>query len=187
MFWAQSTIRNYIRVEGNFHKEVYSLKDQYGRNKTGRTEWENGELSGECMEWNTAERAIKRQKQTQEQNEKEWASSVGLCQDTHWQIHVRLVRWCFQPSQPQRITSGLNTNFTLSSSYSFHKSSYHKSCFCLLAYFRGHSTREPASSRVTYFILGAYTGTGVSHSQQETLLERFWKKFRWMDRKAKNK
>ena len=31
--------------------------------------------------------------------------------------------------------------------------------------FRGHSTREPASSRVTYFILRAYTGTGVSHSQ----------------------
>ena len=25
--------------------------------------------------------------------------------------------------------------------------------------FRGHSTREPASSRVTYFILRAYTGT----------------------------
>ena len=31
--------------------------------------------------------------------------------------------------------------------------------------FHGHSTREPASSRVTYFILRAYTGTGVSHSQ----------------------
>ena len=28
-----------------------------------------------------------------------------------------LVRWCFEPSQPQRITSGLNTNFTLSPSY----------------------------------------------------------------------
>ena len=28
-----------------------------------------------------------------------------------------------------------------------------------------HSTREPAFSRVTYFILQAYTGTGVSHSQ----------------------
>ena len=25
--------------------------------------------------------------------------------------------------------------------------------------FRGHSTREPASGRVTYFILRAYTGT----------------------------
>ena len=44
--------------------------------------------------------------------------------------------------------------------------------FCLffwgvsLFIFRGHSTREPASSRVTYFIQRAYTGTGVSHSQR---------------------
>ena len=37
-----------------------------------------------------------------------------------------LVSWCFEPSQPQRISSGLNTNFTLSAGYSFHKSSYHK-------------------------------------------------------------
>ena len=35
----------------------------------------------------------------------------------------KLVSWCFEPSQPQRITSGLNTNFTLTPSYSFHKSS----------------------------------------------------------------
>ena len=35
-----------------------------------------------------------------------------------------LVSWCFEPSQPQRITSGLNTNFIPSSIYSFHKSSY---------------------------------------------------------------
>ena len=40
-----------------------------------------------------------------------------------------LVGWCFEPSEPQRITSELNTNFTLSPGYSFHKSSYHKSCF----------------------------------------------------------
>ena len=31
--------------------------------------------------------------------------------------------------------------------------------------FRGHSTRESAFSRVTYFILWAYTETGVSYSQ----------------------
>ena len=41
----------------------------------------------------------------------------------------KLVSWCFEPSQPQRIISGLNTNFTLSPRFSFHKSSYHKSCF----------------------------------------------------------
>ena len=28
-----------------------------------------------------------------------------------------LVSWCFNPSQPQRVTSELNTNFTLSQSY----------------------------------------------------------------------
>ena len=38
--------------------------------------------------------------------------------------------------------------------------------FSSLFIFRGYSTREPASSRVTNFILRAYTGTGVSHSQR---------------------
>ena len=37
--------------------------------------------------------------------------------------------------------------------------------FFSLFIFRGHSTLKPASGRVTYFILRAYTGTGVSHSQ----------------------
>ena len=32
-----------------------------------------------------------------------------------------LVSWCFKPSQPQRITSGLKTNFSLSPSYSWNK------------------------------------------------------------------
>ena len=50
-----------------------------------------------------------------------------------------LVSWCFEPSQPQRITSELNTNFTLSLSHSFHKSSYHKSCLLSLSNFRGQS------------------------------------------------
>ena len=82
------------------------------------------------------------------------------------------VSWCFEPSQPQRISSALNTNFTVSPSYSFHKSSYHKSCFLCLFIFRGHLRREPASSRVTYFILRAYTGTGVSHSQRRKKIGR---------------
>ena len=37
--------------------------------------------------------------------------------------------------------------------------------FFSLFIFRGHSTREPASSMVAYFILRAYTGTGFSRSQ----------------------
>ena len=73
----------------------------------------------------------------------------------------QLVSWCFEPSQSQRITSGLNTNFTLSPSHSFHKSCFFFSLFI----FSGHSTRESASSRMTYFILRAYTGTCVIHSQ----------------------
>jgi len=31
------------------------------------------------------------------------------------------VSWCFEPSQPQRITSGLNKNFTISKSYCKHR------------------------------------------------------------------
>ena len=74
--------------------------------------------------------------------------------------HISLVSWCFEPSQPQRITSGLNTNFTLSPSYSFHRSSYHKSClFFEPIYIPRALTQEPASGRVTHFILRAYTGT----------------------------
>ena len=46
--------------------------------------------------------------------------------------------------------------------------------FLSLFIFRGHSTREPASDRETYFILRAYTGTGVSHSQHRKNRERFW-------------
>ena len=59
MFWAQSTTRNYIRADGDFHEEIYSWKDYESRDKTGRTEWENEELSEEFMQWNTVERAIK--------------------------------------------------------------------------------------------------------------------------------
>ena len=40
-----------------------------------------------------------------------------------------LVSWCFEPSQPQRIISGLKTNFNLSRSYSFHGLLYPKSPF----------------------------------------------------------
>ena len=36
-----------------------------------------------------------------------------------------LVSWYFEPSRPQRIVSGLKTNFSLSPSYSAHKSSNH--------------------------------------------------------------
>ena len=41
-------------------------------------------------------------------------------------LDISLVTRWFESSQPQTITSGPNTNFTLSPSYSFHKSSYQK-------------------------------------------------------------
>ena len=34
---------------------------------------------------------------------------------------LEALSWCFEPSQPQRITSGLETNFSLSPSYSLNK------------------------------------------------------------------
>ena len=40
-----------------------------------------------------------------------------------------LVSWSFEPSEPQRITSGLNANFNLSQGYSLYKSLYHTSFF----------------------------------------------------------
>ena len=48
----------------------------------------------------------------------------GVCQcleEAREEKEERLVRWYFEPSQPQRITSGLKTNFCLSPSFSFHK------------------------------------------------------------------
>ena len=39
---------------------------------------------------------------------------------------IWLVTWYFEPSQPQKIISGLKTNFNLSPNYSTHKSANHK-------------------------------------------------------------
>ena len=47
--------------------------------------------------------------------------------------------------------------------------------FWSLFIFREHSLREPASSRVTYFILRAYTGISVSYSYRKNSGE-VWKK-----------
>ena len=44
------------------------------------------------------------------------------------------------------------------------KQSYYYYYFSLFI-FSGHSTREPASNRVNYFILRTFTGTDASHSQ----------------------
>ena len=44
------TTKDYIRAEGDFRKETYSGKGQEGRDKTGRTERENRQVSGKFIE-----------------------------------------------------------------------------------------------------------------------------------------
>ena len=86
---------------------------------------------------------------------------------THHQSSIWLVSyWCFEPSQPQRTTSGLNTQTSLYLQLQvihftshFTTSRVFLGFFFSLFIFCGHSTCEPASSSVTYFILWVYTGT----------------------------
>ena len=89
-----------------------------------------------------------------------------------------LVSWCFESSQPQRITSGLNTNFILSPSHSFHKSSYHKSCFWSYLFSTGtqHRNLHPAGWPILF--CGSTQEPCVSHSQHRKIRQRFWKKSR---------
>ena len=98
--------------------------------------------------------------------------------NTHTHTNTRAKHTLTRAQTDTHTHAELNTNSTLSPSYSFHKSFYHKSCFLSQFIFRGHTTREPVSNRVTYFIPRAYTGTGVSHSQHREKKNReiFWKK-----------
>ena len=73
----------------------------------------------------------------------------------------KIVSWCVQPSQLQRITSGLKTNSTLSSSYSFHKSSYHKSCFWAYLYSLALNTATCIQQGDLYYSAGLH-GNRVS-------------------------
>ena len=54
---------------------------------------------------------------------------VGLVLRVVDTVICYFVSWCFEPSHPQGIISGLKTKFSLSSGHSFHKSLYHKSLF----------------------------------------------------------
>ena len=99
---------------------------------------------------------------------------------------LKSVSWYFEPSQPQRITSGLNTNFTLSPSYSFHRSSYYKSCFVLAYLYSAdtqHGNLPPAGWPVLF--CGPTQEPCVRHSQHRKSRERFWKKMQvnWSERK----
>ena len=81
---------------------------------------------------------------------------------THWDSW--LVSRCFEPNQPQRIISGLKTNFSLSPRYSFHKSFHHGSPF-LKPQLRLYPQLRKANPEktITHFI-GAYVyAAGTEH------------------------
>ena len=94
-------------------------------------------------------------------------------------LTYQLVSCYFEPSQPQRITPGLNTNFILSPSYSFHKSLHHKS-YVFWAYLCSAGTQHRNLHPARWLIL-------FRRPTQEPVLatantgktwEKFWKKCR---------
>ena len=105
-------------------------------------------------------------------------------------MEMRLVSWLVGALSPVK-HKGLHQGWTQTSLYiqvinftSHHTTSHVFSLFI----FRRHSTREPASNRVTYFILRAYTGTRCwPQSTQEKSGEVLEKKCKWMDRKGRKK
>ena len=98
-----------------------------------------------------------------------------------------LVSWCIEPSQPQLITSGLNINFRLSPSYSFHKSLHPKSCFSAYSYSAGtqHGNLHPTGWPIVF--CGPTREPELATADTGKKLEEIWKKCRWMDRKGRNK
>ena len=77
VFWVQATTGDYVRLKDTFIQRYINERTDKAETRP-EEQSEKTELSGEFMEWNTAERAIKA-----EENKKKWASSVGLCQDTN--------------------------------------------------------------------------------------------------------
>ena len=68
-----------------FRKRYIVERTNEGRNKTGRTEWEYREFSGEFMEWNTSERAI-REKQTKEESKRSGQARLVYVKDINLNI-----------------------------------------------------------------------------------------------------
>ena len=67
---------------------------------------------------------------------------------TYHDLHIigLLVGWCFEPSQPRRIISGLKTNFSPSPSYSAYKSRNHQILFSFFLFF----TETTRCQNITY-------------------------------------
>ena len=91
------------------------------------------------------------------------------------------------PVNHKRIISGLKTNFTLSPTYSFHKSSYQKSCFWAYLYSAGtqHGNLPPVGWPILF--CGPTEEPRASYSQHRKNRDRIWKKCRWMDWFGTNK
>ena len=112
-------------------------------------------------------------------------------------IICSFVSWYFQPSQPQKNTSGLKIHFNLSPTDLFHKTLHNESLFLKPQHkfypqfwntnpekqqhmfksqfiFCGHSTWEPASSRVTYFYS---VGLHRNRCQPQLIQENFGRGF----------
>ena len=105
----------------------------------------------------------------------------------------RSLSWCFEPSQPQRMTSGLNTNFILSPGYSFYKSLHQKS-YAFFSFFFSlficcagtqHGNLHPARWPILFCGSTQEPVLAAANTRKKTW-ERFWKNCRWMDRKGKN-
>ena len=91
-----------------------------------------------------------------------------------------LVSWCFEPSQAQRIASGLNTNFILSISVSFpsHDTTSHFCCCCcFLAYLYSAGTQEGNLPPAEWPILfcGPTQEPVLAAANTGKTRERFWK------------
>ena len=112
---------------------------------------------------------------------------IFACMNTAFGSNLFVI-WCFEPSQPQRIASGLNTNFTLFPNYSFsgHYTTSHVFFLaCLYSADTQHGSLHPTGWPILF--CGPTQEPCISHSQQRRNRERFWKKCRWMDRNGRYK
>ena len=81
-----------------------------------------------------------------------------------------LVSWCFEPSLPQKIISGLNTNFTLNSMLFISQVIIPQVMFFEPTYIPRALNTGTCIQQGDLFYSLVYTGTGVSHSQRRKKL-----------------
>ena len=98
--------------------------------------------------------------------------------------------WCFKPSQPQRITSGLNTNFTISKlviSQVIIPQSHVFFFFKAIYIPRSLNTGTCIQQGDLFYSAGLHSNHVLATANTGKNRERFWKKYGWMDRKCRNK